>query len=223
MKVGLLWNTPLPVAIIAARTCYDSMSQSDTLDMTSEYLGARDTKLLTALIAKGHHSVIEHINYSFKITGISRGCLQQLVRHRIGSFSVQSTRYCLGRLRKERNVISDAQRLADIYLVESNNRFVNECNKHTLTAVVQGAHDRIPNDDLKYMLPEAFKTDLVWSVNARTLRNFFALRMPQEAHWEIRELAKEVYVSTPDTHKGLFVDVLGSLDGIYIEDEKEIK
>jgi len=66
----------------------------------------------------------------------------------------------------------------------------------------------IPNDQLKYALPEAYKTTLVWSINARSLRNFFILRMSERAHWEIRKLAFEVFGAIPNDHVILYEDVV---------------
>ena len=88
MKVELLHFTPIMIAVNAIRTCYNSCDKSDDL-------GEKDIKLLKSIIANNHTSTIEHICFSFKIDGISRACLQELVRCRIASYSVRSTRYAL--------------------------------------------------------------------------------------------------------------------------------
>ena len=51
-------------------------------------------KLVKHLYDNGHHSVFEHIYFTFKIEGISRACSHQLVRHRMCSFTQRSQRYC---------------------------------------------------------------------------------------------------------------------------------
>jgi thymidylate synthase (FAD) len=61
------------------------------------------------------------------------------------------------------------------------------------------------------MLPEAFKTSLVWSINMRSLQNFLKLRLSKAALWEIRELAKEVYNALPDDHKFMYKEVVDEL------------
>lgn len=88
MRVELLHFTPIMIAVQAIRTCYNSCDKSDEL-------GEKDIKLIKSIIANNHTSTIEHIYFSFEIDGISRACLQELVRCRIASYSVRSTRYTL--------------------------------------------------------------------------------------------------------------------------------
>ena len=83
MNVTLVQATPNPVETIAqiASICYDS-NPKDPM------------KLVKHLYTGGHHSVFEHIYFTFKIEGISRACSHQLVRHRHCSFTQRSQRYC---------------------------------------------------------------------------------------------------------------------------------
>lgn len=83
MKVTLIQATPNPIETIAqiASICYDSDPKNP--------LG-----LVKHLYRNGHHSVFEHIYFTFKIEGISRACSHQLVRHRHCSFTQRSQRYC---------------------------------------------------------------------------------------------------------------------------------
>lgn len=98
MKVELLNHTPLSIADIAICKCYGNTPHSDI-----EKVQARINRV--ANVSK-HASTIEHLSYSFDIDGISRACLQQLCRHRIASYTVQSTRYVLSKLLKnERSFI----------------------------------------------------------------------------------------------------------------------
>lgn len=98
MIVKLLHHSPLEVADIAICKCYGNEPHSD-----SEKVKARINRV--ANVSK-HASTIEHLSYSFDIDGISRACLQQLCRHRISSYTVQSTRYVLSKLLKnERSFI----------------------------------------------------------------------------------------------------------------------
>lgn len=57
------------------------------------------------------------------------------------------------------------------------------------------------NDIVKYALPEAFRTNLYWTINARSLRNFLELRSSNHALHEIRILANKIYKSLPELHK----------------------
>lgn len=52
--------------------------------------------------------------------------------------------------------------------------------------------DGVANDKAKYCLPESYKTELTWTINARSLQNFIALRSSKSALWEIRDLANMI-------------------------------
>ena len=83
-------------SIMAIRTCWDSFDRGDsTWDGFSIRIGENDKKLIMNVINKGHTSTLEHINFTFGVSGISRAMLIELSRHRIASMSVKSTRYTL--------------------------------------------------------------------------------------------------------------------------------
>lgn len=181
MKVKLLNKPDISIIIEATRTCYDSMSKSDNL-------GEKDLALLEKIIDSKHESVLEHMVFTFKITDISRACLQELARHRIASYSVKSTRYTLKELRDtpdnelEKFLIEDIEPIVKYSSIESLKKIKMMLN--------------MPNPDMdkiKYALPECYKTELVWTINLRSLRNFLKLRLSLKAHQEIRKLAYEIY------------------------------
>ncbi|MBD3808828.1 MAG: FAD-dependent thymidylate synthase, partial [Epsilonproteobacteria bacterium] len=64
------------------------------------------------------------------------------------------------------------------------------------------------NDIAKYCLPESYKTELTWTINARSLQNFLHLRSSKDALWEIRNLANVIYGALPEEHKYLFEDCM---------------
>jgi len=66
----------------------------------------------------------------------------------------------------------------------------------------------VSNDKAKYCLPESYKTELTWSINARSLQNFLNLRSDKSALWEIRELACNIFNALPQDHKYLFEDFM---------------
>jgi len=107
-EVVLLQDTGIGVAESAARTCYDSFSNSEneviqaientlpTETMCKEINSIDDSHLLDDLAwTYFHHSILEHANLSFLIRGTSRGVLQEHARHRIQAISVRSTRYTM--------------------------------------------------------------------------------------------------------------------------------
>lgn len=153
---------------------------------------------------KDHTSVIEHIKYTFHIKGVSRAVLQELARHRIASLSVQSTRYTLKKILQSYDDLDDL-------IVKTGNPTIDTRNKmalvHLRTAVKDEELGKLPNDLLKYMLPEALAIELIWSINARSLRNFFKLRLSPNALWEIRALAQAIRAALPKEHDVLYEDI----------------
>lgn len=198
MNVILLNHTPLEVADIAICKCYGNEPHSD-----SEKVKARINRV--ANVSK-HASTIEHLNYSFDIDGISRGCLQELARHRIASYTVKSTRYTLQELVKE---VKDIDEVAYKYLVLTGNRYVDEYSIEALANLQKILIvNNVSNDIAKYCMPEAYKTSLVMTINARALQNFLELRGSKHALWEIQLLAKAMYEAIPDEHKFLYDNII---------------
>ena len=76
-------------------------------------------------------------------------------------------------------------------------------NYAILRDVVYELDKGVSNDIVKYMLPEAYKTSLVWTVNMRSLQNFLSLRTNKAALKEIQELAKKIFEALPEEHKYL--------------------
>ena len=70
----------------------------------------------------------------------------------------------------------------------------------------------ISNDKAKYCLPESYKTELTWSVNARSLQNFLSLRSDKSALWEIQKLAYALYDALPEDHKYIFEECVKRYD-----------
>ena len=221
MTIKLLHSTPLWVASTAIRKCWASEAKSDTLDSMKQagrlrgydITGDKDKELIERIGNKNKHSsTLEHLNYSFDIDGISRACLQEVARHRHASISVKSTRYTLKELKDETSFLPDTEenydRVSD-YCVLTGSSDVNYSIIEALEKLSQQLKLKTTsNDELKYMLPEAYKTSLVWTVNARSLQNFLALRTSPSALWEIRDLANELYNKLPEEHKYLFIDSL---------------
>jgi len=195
MKVELLNHTPLSIADKAIGKCWDK--QKECVDTDRMYRVANKNK---------HSSTIEHINYSFDIDGISRACLQELARHRMASMSVKSTRYTLKELKTDKRDVLD---LIKTYCVTKKLDMLDvKAVGNSLLALQDTLRRGTPNDIAKYLLPEAYKTSLVWTINARSLQNFLELRTSKAALWEIRDLANAIYKELPKEHKFLFIDFI---------------
>ena len=168
MKVTLIQSTNHPIETISniASICYDS-DPKDPL------------KLVQHLYKNGHHSVFEHIYFTFKIEGISRACSHQLVRHRHCSFTQRSQRYC-------------NEREFD-YVIP---RTINEPLMRAIMGQVNSYYDVLsnlyPKEDARYILPNACYTDLYMSCNLRELIHLCNERLCSKAQWEIRELVQKM-------------------------------
>ena len=184
MKVEIINYTPEPEYSIvnAARICYDSPNDSYPGEDGKIILGPRDTKLLNKLLELSHFSTLEHASFTFKITGISRACSHQLVRHRLASYSQRSQRYV-----EEDNFeyvipksIADNAEASELYtgLMKT----IDEYYKKLVEMDIR-------KEDARYILPNSCETEIIMSINARSLKNFFELRLDSHAQWEIRALA----------------------------------
>lgn len=198
MIVKLINHTPLSVADIAICKCYGNTPHED-----KDKVQARINRV--ANVSK-HASTIEHISYSFDIDGISRALLQELARHRIASYTIKSSRYTLQELKKEIAFMSTehGKERASKYVVFTGNYSIDTAILFALDELRELVVEGIPNDLTKYCMPEAYKTSLVMTINARSLQNFLELRSSKHALWEIQELAKEIYNIIPDDHKFLY-------------------
>jgi thymidylate synthase (FAD) len=148
--------------------------------------------------------------HSFDIDGISRACLQELARHRIASYSVKSSRYTLKELKNEEEFTTYDYNYdrPSKYVVLTGYDVVDVAIIQALNGLREALQDGIANDEAKYCLPEAYKTSLVMTINARSLQNFLELRSSSAALWEIRLLAQAIYDAIPDDHKYLFKECM---------------
>jgi thymidylate synthase (FAD) len=201
MKINLLQNTALDITATAIRTCWQSFDKSD-------HGGEKDLKLIDRVGNQfKHSSTLEHLFYTFYISGISRACLQELARHRLASLSVKSSRYTIKELKDEEPFVKFDDRAMG-YLVATGDDMVDDMSLKALENLRLVLNDGISNDKAKYCMPESYKTELTWSINARSLQNFLNLRTNKAALWEIQELAHNIYKNLPDTHKYLFEDMI---------------
>lgn len=206
--VTLLHHTPLNVCSHAVRTCWESHEMGDDG-------GPKDKALIDKVGNKfKHSSTLEHLNYTFFIQHVSRALLQELARHRIASLSVKSTRYTLKELEDEPSFVKsyvnadtpntfDMDRVSD-YVVLTEEEDIDYSIACALEKTRIAKARKISNDVAKFALPDAYKTKLTWTINARSLQNFLYLRTAPAAMWEIRQLAYTIYDTLPEDHKYLF-------------------
>ena len=201
LRVALLQYTPSPERAVASagRLCYAPVSAAELKENMSDGDVGR---LIARLLQSGHLSTLEHASFSFAVDGISRACSHQLVRHRMASYSQQSQRYVHFGSNEDFVVppsIEEAgEAVRDVY-----GQFCRALSLlvQTYEMLLEAG---IPAEDARYVLPNAAKTNLVVTMNARELRHFFSLRCCKRAQWEIRELAEKMLEKVKAVAPALF-------------------
>lgn len=159
-----------------ARVCYKS---EDKITANS----ARE--FIKMLIRKGHESVIEHEKVTVRVI-CDRGVSHEIVRHRLGSYSQESTRYC--------NYKADGIRVLNPFInssLDDNEKYeiwlkaMTECEKAYNNLIDIGATPQ----EARSVLPNSLKTEIVITYNLREWRHFFKLRCAKNAHPQMREIA----------------------------------
>ena len=184
LKVKLIAHTPDADKVVAAaaKLCYSAADVDTLMDgLTAEKVEAMCQKLADL----GHESPIEHASYTFAVEGVSRALLAQLTRHRIASYSVQSQRY----VDKSDFDYIVPPSIADD--AEAREMFI-KCMEMLDTYYAYFRSANIPAEDARFVLPNACDTRIIFTMNARSLHNFFKLRCCNRAQWEIRAMADEM-------------------------------
>ena len=172
-------------AALAALTC---RGNADREHVPSEVLGR--------ILSAGHESVLEHITLTYSIKGLSRACLQELARHRHISLSVESTRHTLRTQLNSREVLTNAD-------LDRQGKFGDMLR---MLKQIANEYSALPNDELKYYVPEFWPTNLVLTVNIRELRHILNLRTAPAALKEFRCLGHALFDAVPDGFKYLLGD-----------------
>lgn len=172
----------------AGRACYRSEPKG------------RPGKFLQARIREGHESIIEHATVTFEITGISRACSHQLVRHRLASYSQESQRY--------------VDMAAPEFVIPP-----SVADNPQARAVWDEFMDRVSDayrqlrelgtrkEDARFVLPNATATRIIVTMNFRSLRHFISVRCDKAAQWEIRALALEMLRQVHEIAPAVFADL----------------
>lgn len=174
MKVEIIVATPNPVTVIsrAAGTSYgkDDISK----------------KRVETCINRGHLSVLEHACATWKISGISRSCSHQLVRHRLASFTEKSLRYTEP---QEGNWYVVPEVLQDHPYSEAYKTFMESAETLYFELLDHG----VKKEDARFLLPLATKTEITVTMNLREFLHFYDIRGAKDAQWEIRDMAEEMF------------------------------
>ncbi|EMY0615771.1 MULTISPECIES: FAD-dependent thymidylate synthase [Serratia] len=168
------------------------------------------------LIDQGHESVLEHLNWTFLITGVSRAFTHQLVRHRAGfSYSQLSQQY---------HDESDAEFVVPIE-VKNNPRLFDSWQEHVkscLDLYKSSLLDIKSNQDMdgkskkenmralrsasRSILPNATETKIIVTANARAIRHFLNMRGSLDGDHEMRMVSEKIYCVVSEDAPALFQD-----------------
>ncbi len=212
----------VPLIYTACRTCYSELEPDEIFRraVTGEVDPTKQQKLISGVIESGHGSTIEHVVFTFGITGVSRTLSHQLVRHRAGvAFDQQSQRYVK---------FKDASTMLPVTLAEADpalrERFEEQV-EGALELYGELVEAGIPGEDARFVFPNATRTNLVMTTNLRALIHMSGLRLCTMAQWEIRRLFQlirhEVFAVSPFLGSFLapkcvplgYCDEMGNRDG----------
>jgi thymidylate synthase (FAD) len=139
------------------------------------------------IIKSGHESVIEHESISVKIV-CDRGVTHEAVRHRIASYSQESTRYCNYAKDKFGNELTF---IKPCFWAEDSAAYAVWLNQMESAerAYIKLTADGIPPEQARSILPNSLKTEIIVTMNLREWRHFFRLRTSRASHPQMREVA----------------------------------
>lgn len=179
------------------RVCYKSEDKSVPESMHA---------FVRNIIKRGHESVLEHINVTSKFV-VDRGISHEIVRHRLCSYSQESTRYCNysnGNFGNEITVIKP------LFFDEGTvgyERWRTAC-EDAETAYFDLLNYGCSPQEARNVLPTSLKTELVMTANLREWRYFFKLRTANSAHPQMREVTTPLLKSMSEMLPGVFSDII---------------
>ena len=180
----------------AGRVCYKSEGniKADSAE-----------KFIRGIIKRGHESVIEHATVSFKIV-CDRGVTHELVRHRIASYSQESSRFCdysAGKFGGELTFIKPCFWTDDDENFQLWKATMAQLEKTYLAMRAAGARP----EEARSILPNSLKTEIFVTMNLRELRHFLKLRTAKAAHPQMREVALKIYQILVEKLPAVFDDI----------------
>lgn len=144
-------------------------------------------KFIKAIIDRGHESVLEHVSITVKFI-VDRGVSHQLVRHRIASYSQESTRYCNY---SEDGFGSSVVFVQPSFAVEGTEGY--DIWKKSCEDSEKAYFDLLnfgwTSEQARGVLSHSVKTEVVATMNLRQWRHFIKLRTDKTAHPQMREVA----------------------------------
>ena len=180
----------------AGRICYKS--EENITDGSAEIF-------VRSILKNGHESVIEHEKISLRVV-CDRGVSHEIVRHRIASYSQESTRYCnysKEKFGKELTFIKPVfwEEDSKEYQLWKNLMKKTEASYNEL--IEMGAAPQ----EARSILPNSLKTEIVITMNLREWRHFFRLRTSKKAHPQMRQISRMILEYFKENIPAVFDDI----------------
>lgn len=180
------------------RTCYKSEDR-----ITDESAKT----FIQNIIKRGHESVLEHEKITVRVI-CDRGVSHEIVRHRIASYSQESTRYCNysnDKFGSELTFIlpvfwEDADREKELNLWR---QAMQNAEKSYFALLAAGAHPQ----EARSVLPNSLKTEIIMTMNLREWRHFFRLRTSEASHPQMRQIAQKMLIEFKEKVPIVFDDI----------------
>lgn len=199
---------PLSIIEAAGRVCYKSEDKI-TLDSAHSFV--------SRIMKSGHHSVIEHAFMSVKFI-CDRGVTHEIVRHRLVSYSQESTRYCNYKsgvafiIPPWINLEEGDYPIKWNGLVGQSIRCVGEGYWFWLMALAERYYQKLIEQgwtpqQARSVLPNSLKTEIVCTANLREWRHILTLRCSNAAHPQMREIMRPLLTLAQQTIPVVFDDV----------------
>jgi len=168
---------------LCGRVCYKSEA-----NITSETAA----NFVRGIINNGHESVLEHVSFSVRFI-VDRGVSHELVRHRIASFSQESTRYC-----NYNNDNGGCTFIKPLFFDEQEEAAPSKATryhrwKHAMQVADRAYANMIASgatpQEARSVLPNSLKTEVIMTCNLREWRHMLKLRTAKAAHPQMREVS----------------------------------
>ena len=181
---------------LCGRVCYKSEDK-----ITDESA----VKFISNIIKRGHESVLEHVSFSVRFI-CDRGVTHEMVRHRIASYSQESTRYCnysKGDFDGQITVIEPLYLKPGTEGYEIWKKACQEAENNYFKLLQYGCTAQ----EARAVLPNSLKTEIVMTANVREWRHFLKLRTSKAAHPQIKEVANMLLTQLNFILPSLFDDI----------------
>lgn len=186
----------------AGRTCYQSEESPPTLESAA--------KFVRMLIKRGHESVLEHTRLTVRFSNCSRGMTHEHVRHRLASYSQESTRYVNeSNLRVTLHPEADVDQFIAVDPLTPTEYMVTP---REMINAMEGWYRGLlkagwKKEDARQLLPIGTVSQIVVTANWRAWRFILNTRTAKVAHWEIRAVMTDLLKQLTRILPAVFEDI----------------